>query len=99
MDSECRDLFFAAATRVFSGLHLHEPGFDLGSVIQPVPDEAFHSAVEAVKGPVEALVKRFICVAAPSSPDAAEADDEEGDTFDIHDESPEEGESGGSGSS
>ncbi|KAE8807977.1 hypothetical protein D1007_15658 [Hordeum vulgare] len=36
LDSDCRDLFFAAATRIFSHLHLREPGFDLGSVVLPV---------------------------------------------------------------
>ncbi|KAE8794599.1 hypothetical protein D1007_30638 [Hordeum vulgare] len=56
LDSECRDLFFVAATRVFSHLYLREPGFDLGSVILPVPAEARHNAAEAVNGPMEALV-------------------------------------------
>ncbi|KAI5012381.1 hypothetical protein ZWY2020_024515 [Hordeum vulgare] len=59
LDSECRDLFFAAATRVFTHLHLREPRFDLGSMILPVPTEVLHSTTEVVKGPVDALVKRF----------------------------------------
>ncbi|KAE8817854.1 hypothetical protein D1007_04476 [Hordeum vulgare] len=75
LDSECRDLFFEAATRVFSHLHLHEPGFGFGSVILLVPIESCHSVAEAVKGPVEALVKRFSRIAVPSSPDATKADD------------------------
>ncbi|KAI5013399.1 hypothetical protein ZWY2020_034511 [Hordeum vulgare] len=53
------DLFFAAVTCVFSHLHLREPGFDLGSAILAVPVKARDCAAEAVKGPVEALVKRF----------------------------------------
>ncbi|KAE8810923.1 hypothetical protein D1007_12273 [Hordeum vulgare] len=40
LDNECRDLFFEATTRIFSHLHLHEPGFDLNSVIMPVPVKA-----------------------------------------------------------
>ncbi|KAI4995829.1 hypothetical protein ZWY2020_037917 [Hordeum vulgare] len=75
LDNKCRDLFFEAATRVFSHLLLREPGFDFYSVILPVPTVVRHTAAEAVKGPVEALVKRFAHVAAPSSPDAAEAYD------------------------
>ncbi|KAE8782377.1 hypothetical protein D1007_44270 [Hordeum vulgare] len=35
LDSECRDLFFAAPTRLFSHLHLCDPGFDLSSMIVP----------------------------------------------------------------
>ncbi|KAI4992057.1 hypothetical protein ZWY2020_041920 [Hordeum vulgare] len=52
LDSECRDLFSEAATRVLSHLHLHEPGFDFGSVILPVPTEARDSTAEAVMGPM-----------------------------------------------
>ncbi|KAI4996077.1 hypothetical protein ZWY2020_041175 [Hordeum vulgare] len=94
LDSECRDLFFAAATRVFTHLHLCEPGFDLGSVILPVPTEARDRAAEAVKGPMEALVRRFARVAAPSSPGAAEVDDGEDDASDINDQPPAEGATG-----
>ncbi|KAE8797968.1 hypothetical protein D1007_26874 [Hordeum vulgare] len=68
LDNECHDLFFAVATRVFSHLHLCGPGFDLSSVILPVPIEARDRVAEAVKGPVLALVRSFACVAAPSSP-------------------------------
>ncbi|KAE8771014.1 hypothetical protein D1007_57165 [Hordeum vulgare] len=99
LDNVCHDLFFEAATHVFSHLHLREPGFDFGSVILPVHTEARHSAAEAVKGPVEALLKRFARVAAPSSPDAAEDDDEEDDASDADDESPEDGASSGGSSS
>ncbi|KAE8780646.1 hypothetical protein D1007_46191 [Hordeum vulgare] len=99
LDTECRDLFFTAATRVFIHLHLREPGFDLGSVILPVPTEACQSDAEALKGPVEALVKRFPHIAAPSSLDSAEADDKEDDGSNADDEPPEDGASGGGGSS
>ncbi|KAE8772634.1 hypothetical protein D1007_55328 [Hordeum vulgare] len=58
LDNDCHDLFFAVATCVFSHLHHRQPGFDLGSMILPVPTEARDHAVEAVKGPVEALVRR-----------------------------------------
>ncbi|KAI5007515.1 hypothetical protein ZWY2020_051972 [Hordeum vulgare] len=99
VDSKCRDLFFEAATRVFTHLHLREPGFDFTSVILPVPTEARHCAAEAVKGPAEALVKRFAHVAPASSPDAAEAGDGEDDTSDADDKPPKDGATGGGSSS
>ncbi|KAE8791158.1 hypothetical protein D1007_34416 [Hordeum vulgare] len=99
LDSECCDLFFEAATRIFSHLHLRESGFDFGSVILQVPTEARHSATEAVKGPVEALMKRFARVATPSSPDVVEADDGEDDAFDADVKPLEDGATGGGGSS
>ncbi|KAE8795951.1 hypothetical protein D1007_29144 [Hordeum vulgare] len=99
LDNECRDLFFEVATRVFSHFHLHEPGFDFGSMILSVPTEAHHNAMEAVKGPVETLVKRFTRFAAPSSPDAAEAVDGEDNASNTDDKPPEDGATGGGGSS
>ncbi|KAE8806321.1 hypothetical protein D1007_17476 [Hordeum vulgare] len=65
LDSDCRDLFSEAATLVFSHLHLREPGFDFDSMILPIPTHARDSAAEAVKGPVEALLKRFARVVVP----------------------------------
>ncbi|KAE8817007.1 hypothetical protein D1007_05200 [Hordeum vulgare] len=94
LDSERRDLFFTAATRVFSHLRLCDPGFDLSFMIVPVPAEARDRAAEAVKGPVEALVKRFARVAPPLSPGTAGADDGEDDASDIHDQPPAEGVTG-----
>ncbi|KAI5001184.1 hypothetical protein ZWY2020_011143 [Hordeum vulgare] len=98
LDSKCRDLFFTATNRVFSHLHLCEPRFDLSSVILPVPAEAVDRAAEAVKGPVEALVRRFARVTAPSSPGAAEADDGEDDASHINDQPPAEGATDGGSS-
>ncbi|KAE8816595.1 hypothetical protein D1007_05936 [Hordeum vulgare] len=99
LDSVCRDLFSEAATCVFSHLHFCEPGFDFNSVIPPVPTETRDSAAEVAKGPVEALVKRFACVAVPPSLDAAEADGRVGDATDD-DNAPLKGEvTGGGGSS
>ncbi|KAE8812629.1 hypothetical protein D1007_10328 [Hordeum vulgare] len=99
LDSECRDLFSEATARVFSHLHPREPGFDFGSVILSVPTKANESTAEAVKGPVEALVKRFACVAVRSSRDVAEVDGGEGDATDDDDDDarPEGGVTGGSG--
>ncbi|KAE8799266.1 hypothetical protein D1007_25395 [Hordeum vulgare] len=99
LDNECRGLFFEAATHILSHLHLHETGFGFGSVIQPVPTEARHNAVEVVKGPMEALVKRFARVAGPSSPDDTEADDGEDDASDANDKPPEDGATSGGRSS
>ncbi|KAE8776485.1 hypothetical protein D1007_50869 [Hordeum vulgare] len=65
LESECRDLFFVAATRVFGHLHLRDPGFDLSTVIVPVPCGAHDRVTESVKGPVEALVRKFARVATP----------------------------------
>ncbi|KAE8799197.1 hypothetical protein D1007_25484 [Hordeum vulgare] len=67
--------------------------------LQPVPTKARRSAAEVVQGPVEALEKRFACVAAPSSPDGAEAEDEEDDVSDTDDKHPEDGTTGGGESS
>ncbi|KAE8791844.1 hypothetical protein D1007_33673 [Hordeum vulgare] len=94
LDSECRDLFFAAVVRVFSHLHLREPGFDLGSVILPVPAKAHDRAAEAVKGSVEALVRRLVRVAAPPFPGAAEADNREDNVSNGDDQPHAEGETG-----
>ncbi|KAE8806113.1 hypothetical protein D1007_17715 [Hordeum vulgare] len=99
LESECWDLFSEAAIRVFNHLHLREPEFYFDSVILPVPSKARDSAKEAVKGPVEALVKRFTRVAGPPSPDAAEADGREDDTTNADDKPPENGATGGGGSS
>ncbi|KAE8801483.1 hypothetical protein D1007_22924 [Hordeum vulgare] len=91
LDNECRDLFFAAATRVFSHVHLRDPGFDLSSMIVSVPVEACDCDAEAVKGPVEALVRRFARVAAPLSPRTVGVDDWEDDASDVDDQPPAEG--------
>ncbi|KAE8780968.1 hypothetical protein D1007_45819 [Hordeum vulgare] len=65
LESECRDLFFTVVTRVFSHLHLRDPGFDINSVILSVPPGAHDRAAESVKCPVEALVRKFARVAPP----------------------------------
>ena len=51
-------------------------------MILPVPTEARDSAAEAVKGPVEALVRMFARAAPPSSVCGAEANDGEDDASD-----------------
>ncbi|KAE8810915.1 hypothetical protein D1007_12265 [Hordeum vulgare] len=94
LDNECRDFFFTAVTRVFSHLHLHETRFDLGSVIPPVPAEARDRSAQAVKGPVEVLVRKSACVTAPSSPGAAEADHGQYDSSDVDHQPPAEGATG-----
>ncbi|KAE8820565.1 hypothetical protein D1007_01309 [Hordeum vulgare] len=69
LERECRDLFIMATTHVFSRLHIRDPRFDLSSAIMPVPPGARDRAAESVKGPVEALVRKFARVAPPSSLD------------------------------
>ena len=68
-------------------------------MILSVPTEVHHSAAEAVKDPMEALVKRFAHVAAPSSPDAVEAAEGEDDTSHADDKPPEDGVTSGGNSS
>ncbi|KAE8785289.1 hypothetical protein D1007_41035 [Hordeum vulgare] len=99
LDSDCHDLFSEAATHVYSHLHLRDPGFEFNSLILLVPTDARDRAAEAMKGPVEALVKRFTRIAIPSSLDAIEADDGEDDATDADDKPPGDGASGGGGSS
>ncbi|KAE8798624.1 hypothetical protein D1007_26109 [Hordeum vulgare] len=91
LDKECQDLFFAVVTRVFSHLHLRDPGLDLSSMIEYVAVEARDRAAEAVKGPVEALVRRFARIAPPLSLSTSRADYGEGDASDVDDQPPAEG--------
>nr|XP_020164822.1 uncharacterized protein LOC109750275 [Aegilops tauschii subsp. strangulata] len=59
VEGEARALSSAALTRVFSHLHLRDPAANLDKLLEPVDDESCTAAAEAVKGQVEALLKRF----------------------------------------
>nr|XP_020180619.1 uncharacterized protein LOC109766261 [Aegilops tauschii subsp. strangulata] len=70
---EARILSSAALTRVFSHLHLRDPAADLDELLEPVDAEHCAAAAEAVKGQVEALLKRFCTFdPAPSTGGAAD---------------------------
>ena len=66
-EEEARVLSSAALTRVFSHLHLRDPATLLTELLEPVDDEHFAAATAAVKGQVEALLKKFRAFAPASS--------------------------------
>ena len=61
-EGEARVLSSAALTRVFSHLHLRDPAARLDELLEPVDDERCATAAEAVKGQVEALLKKFLAI-------------------------------------
>ncbi|KAM3385786.1 hypothetical protein ACQJBY_009487 [Aegilops geniculata] len=70
---EARILSSAALTRVFSYLHLRDPAAHLNELLEPVDAEHCAAAAEAVKGQVEALLKRLRAFdPAPSTDGAAD---------------------------
>nr|XP_020199342.1 spindle pole body component 110-like [Aegilops tauschii subsp. strangulata] len=58
-EAEARVLSSAALTRVFSHLHLRDPTARLDERLEPVDEEHCAAAAAAVKGHVEALLKKF----------------------------------------
>ena len=58
-EAEARVLSSAALTRVFSHLHLRDPATRLDELLEPVDEERCVAAAAAVKGQVEALLKKF----------------------------------------
>ena len=74
-EEEARVLSSAALTRVFSHLHLRDPAACLDELLEPMDDEHYAAAAAAVKGQVEALLKKFRAFApAPSTGGAGEGD-------------------------
>ena len=78
VEVECRTLFTAAATRVFSHLHLQDPSFDLGALIEPVAPKARDAAAEAVKGQVKILLEKFRYVDPETAAARASGEDDDG---------------------
>ena len=73
-EEEARILSSAALTRAFSHLHLHDPAARLDE-LPPVADEHCTTAATAIKGQVEAPLKKFDAFApAPSTGCAGEGD-------------------------
>nr|XP_040258157.1 ribonuclease Y-like [Aegilops tauschii subsp. strangulata] len=72
-EAEARVLSSAALTRVFSHLYLRDPNARLDELLKPVANEHCVAAAAAMKGQVEALLKRFHgFVLAPSTGDATD---------------------------
>ena len=72
-EAEARVLSSAALTRVFSHLYLRDPNARLDELLEHVADEHCAAATAAVKGQVEALLKKFRgFVLAPSTGDATD---------------------------
>nr|XP_020153814.1 uncharacterized protein LOC109739133 [Aegilops tauschii subsp. strangulata] len=81
VDGEARTLSSAALTRVFSHLHLRDPDANLDELLEPVDDERCAATAEALKGQVEALLKKFRAFyPVPSTGGAAEPTTPTGDT-------------------
>ena len=51
-----------ALMRVFSHLHILDPSIDLNALLEPVDEEHFKAAAEAVKDRVEALLEKFLAI-------------------------------------
>ena len=72
-EAEARVLSSAALTRVFSHLYLRDPNARLDELLEPVADEHCTAADTAMKGPVEALLKKFRgLILVPSTGDATD---------------------------
>ena len=62
VEGEARALSSSALTRDLSHLHPRDPNADLGVLLEPVDEGRCEAAAEAVKGQVEALLKKFLAV-------------------------------------
>ena len=62
VEGEARTLSSSALTRVLSHLYLRDPNADLGVVLEPMDEKRCEAATEAVKGQVEALLKKFLAI-------------------------------------
>lgn len=88
VEGEARILSSSALTCAFSHLYLRDASFDFTALLEPVHPESCATAGEAVKGPVEALLKNFLTV----GPAAAADGKDNGDIID--DETPQVGDGG-----
>ncbi|KAE8783914.1 hypothetical protein D1007_42555 [Hordeum vulgare] len=61
LEEKCCDLFFVAATRVFTHLLLHDPSFKFDEVMGPVPDESRDDLAASMEGHVNTPLAKFFC--------------------------------------
>ena len=71
VEGESRTLFTLAVMHIFSHLHLRDPSFNLGALLEPVAPKLHDDAAEAVEKQVEALLQKFLCVD-PTTSDSGE---------------------------
>ena len=62
VEGEAHMLFTLAATLIFSHLHLRDPSFDLGVLLEPVAPELHDDAAKAVRKQVVALLQKFLYI-------------------------------------
>ena len=73
VEGETRTLSSAVLTRIFIHLYLRDPTSNRDEMLEPLDGERYAAAAEAVKGQVEALLKKFHAFdPLPSTSDAAE---------------------------
>ena len=60
VEEEARMLSSSSMMRVFGHLYLQDTNFDFGALLEPVDPESYATVAEAVKGQVEALLKKFL---------------------------------------
>ena len=75
VEGEAHALFTSAATHIFNHLHLRDPSFDLGALIEPMDPELHDVAAEAVKKQVESLLQKFLCVDPATAADGKDGGD------------------------
>ena len=83
VEGEARALSSSTLTRVLIHLHLRDPNADLGILLEPMDEERCAAAAKAVKGQVEALLKKFLAIdPAPPADGAAHPMSKANDTTD-----------------
>ncbi|XP_020180527.1 uncharacterized protein [Aegilops tauschii subsp. strangulata] len=96
VEGECDALFTSAATRVFNHLHLRNPSFDLGALIELVAPESHDAAAEAVEKQVRDLLEKFLYIDPAAATTGAGSEDGGGV---VDDELPAAGDVGNRGNS
>ena len=92
VEREARMLSTSAVMHVFSHLHLRDPSFDFGALLEPVDPERYAAAAEAVEDQVEALLRKFLAVdpatTADGTADPTTTADDTGDGDVVDDRAP-----------